>query len=69
MIDHPSSAFADLQGHMPPRGSVYRELRIVRDLAQRGMALAMDGPECDVPLALTYLNKIKAELGVNGEID
>lgn len=60
------SAWQDDQPTMPARVSVYATARRVREEVQLAMEYALDGPKCDVPLAMDHLDRARALLGEVG---
>lgn len=57
------NAYSDISPTTPSRGSVYGLARRVREAAQAAMEHAIDGPHCDVPLAIRHLDRARAMLG------
>lgn len=58
------NAYSDISPTTPSRGSVYGLARRVREAAQAAMEHAIDGPHCDVPLAMQHLERARAILGM-----
>jgi hypothetical protein len=56
-------SYADIGPTIPAQRSVYSMARKVREEVQIAMELAMDGPKCDVPRAMQYLDRARAILG------
>lgn len=57
------NAYSDIAPTAPSRTSVYALARRVREAAQAAMEHAIDGPHCDVPLAMQHLERARAILG------
>lgn len=67
MLSVPMGPNDDPYGDIGPtvcgRRSVYIMARRVREEAQMAMELALDGPRCDVPRAMQYLDRARSILG------
>lgn len=55
--------YGDIGPTVRGQRSVYVMARRVREEAQMAMELAMDGPRCDVPRAMQYLDRARSILG------
>jgi hypothetical protein len=55
--------YGDIGPTVPGQRSVYAMARRVREEAQMAMELALDGPRCDVPRAMQYLDRARSILG------
>lgn len=62
-VDNYSDPYADIGPTVPGQRSVYAMARRVREEAQMAMELALDGPRCDVPRAMQYLDRARSILG------